>query len=42
LLHEASKKVDAIVSKADIRIDEIAEAKTSPYEEMKRLFKEII
>ena len=42
LLHEASKKVEAIVSKADVRIDEIAEAKTSPYEEMKRLFKEII
>ena len=41
LLHEASKRVEAMISDADIKLDEIIEAKTSPYEEMKRLLSEV-
>lgn len=40
LLHEVSKKIDAVLTNADIKIDEITKAKSSPYAEMKRLFEE--
>ena len=41
MLHEASKRVEAMISQADIKLDEIVEAKISPYEEMKRLLSEV-
>jgi len=40
LLHEVSKKIDAALTNADIKIEEIASGKSSPYAEMKRLFEE--
>jgi len=41
MLHEASKRVEAMISQADLKLDEIVEAKISPYEEMKRLLSEV-
>jgi LAO/AO transport system kinase len=41
MLHEASKRVEAMISQADVKLDEIVEAKISPYEEMKRLLSEV-
>ena len=41
MLHEASKRVEAMISQADVKLDEIVDAKISPYEEMKRLLSEV-
>lgn len=41
MLHEASKRVEAMISQADLKLDEIVAAKISPYEEMKRLISEV-